>query len=486
MDEQQNQQPNQPVNPDLKTLDDLHGDPKNPRILDEHEGKALGASIQKFGDLGAVVFNVRTQQLVGGHQRVEIMKRLPQQHRVQITNRYDSPDPQDGTVALGYIWIGNKPFAYREVDWDEPTQRAANIAANRIQGRFDNDLLAQVNYELSQLDNGEELLGLTGQTEFEVKKLLNSVGVGSGGEGGTPGALADNFIAPPFSILDTKQGYWQDRRDEWLAMGIKSELGREDKLLSKDENMLASINGGTSIFDPVLCEVMYRWFNIDGGQVLDPFAGGSVRGVVAHKLGMPYLGIDLSAPQIAANKEQGVEIFGEGSGPAWLVGDGMDVATLAPEGFKADFIFSWPPYADLEVYSDLPNDLSNMEYEAFCSAYWDIISRSVALLNDNRFAAFVVSEVRDKKGIYRNLVGDTINAFTDAGLQYYNEIILVNSAGTLPLRAGRQFNAGRKVGRQHQNVLVFYKGDPKKIKETFGELDFSQLPDGQDGVSELG
>ena len=31
---------------------------------------------------------------------------------------------------------------------------------------------------------------------------------------------------PPFSVLDARQGYWQDRKRAWLALGIQSELGR--------------------------------------------------------------------------------------------------------------------------------------------------------------------------------------------------------------------------------------------------------------------
>lgn len=42
---------------------------------------------------------------------------------------------------------------------------------------------------------------------------------------------------------------------------------------------------GTSIFDPVLCELAYSWFCPLDGKVLDPFAGGSVRGIVAAYLG---------------------------------------------------------------------------------------------------------------------------------------------------------------------------------------------------------
>ena len=61
------------------------------------------------------------------------------------------------------------------------------------------------------------------------------------------------------------------------------------------------------------------------------------------------------------------------------------------------------------------------------------------------------------------------------GLKLYNEIILVNTISSLAIRVGRQFNSGRKIGKHHQNVLVFYKGNPKNIKDKFKELDFSYL-----------
>lgn len=54
-------------------------------------------------------------------------------------------------------------------------------------------------------------------------------------------------------------------------------------------------------------------------------------------------------------------------------------------------------------------------------------------------------------------------------------MILVNAVGTLAIRAGRQFAIGRKVGKQHQNVLVFYKGNPKNIKVNYPELDLSYM-----------
>jgi hypothetical protein len=99
------------------------------------------------------------------------------------------------------------------------------------------------------------------------------------------------------------------------------------------------------------------------------------------------------------------------------------------------------------------------------------------MLKPNRFACFVVWEVRNEWNEYYNFVSDTIKAFQDAGCQYYNEIILVNSAGTLPLRAARFFNASRKVWKMHQNVLVFYKWDISKIWTEFPPLDLTKYSD---------
>lgn len=181
--------------------------------------------------------------------------------------------------------------------------------------------------------------------------------------------LEEKFGIPPFSIFDTMLGYWRKRVNEWKSLGIKSEIGRGDNLtfnIGFDVEMSKKNKYGkfgrkneqaTSIFDPVLCELIYTWFMPkNGNKIID------------------------------------------------------------------------------------------------C------------------FACFVVGDIRDKNGCYRNFVGDTINAFKDSGLNYYNEIILVNSAGSLPIRINKQFNSGRKIGKRHQNVLVFFKGNPKNIKDKFGDV----------------
>lgn len=246
----------------------------------------------------------------------------------------------------------------------------------------------------------------------------------------------------------------------------------------------ASAASGTSIFDPVLCELAYRWFCPPGGLVLDPFAGGSVRGIVASKLGRPYLGIDLRAEQVAANRVQADAICGDPA-PEWVVGDSCEIDQHAA-GRVAGFVFSCPPYADLERYSDNAADLSTMEYSAFLEAYRVIVAKAVALLAPNRFACFVVGDVRDPKGFYRNFPGHTIQAFEDAGARLYNEAILVTAVGSLPIRVGKQFTAARKMGKTHQNVLVFCKGDPRKATAACGPVEFGDQAEGEPEADKYG
>lgn len=297
--------------------------------------------------------------------------------------------------------------------------------------------------------------------------------------------LKDRFIVPPFSVLDSKQGYWRERVNLWKSIGIKSEMGRNNNLTfnidlkSIDEQKkdnYKSKDKTTSIFDPVLCELAYKWFSRENDEVIDPFAGGSVRGIVTSICKRYYTGIDLSETQIKSNKIQFDDIMKKYSDTLlpinWINNDSV-YYTRVHNREKYNFLFTCPPYYDLEVYSDNPLDISNLgTYEEFLKSYGTILKNCVSMLEEDSFAVIVVGNVRNKKNTgYYDLVGDTVRIMMNSGCIYYNEIILVNVAGTLPIRAPLQFNASRKVGKQHQNVLVFYKGDTKNIKKKFGEFE---------------
>jgi len=281
------------------------------------------------------------------------------------------------------------------------------------------------------------------------------------------GPVAERFTLPPFTLLDGRSGEWQERKRAWCSMGIAGEIGRGDDLTYtgaaksfdyyrvKEGTREESKEQGTSVFDPVIVELAYRWFSPAGGQVVDPFAGGSVRGIVAGALGLKYWGCDLRAEQVIANELQADEIQTTVR-PVWVCGDSMETLLNAP---KADFVFSCPPYGDLEKYSDDPRDLSKMEWHAFVGAYKRIILRSVACMKPDTFACFVVGDFRDNRGFYRNFVSTTIEAFEECGAGLYNEAILATPVGTAAMRVTKQFQSGRKLAKTHQNVLVFCNGD---------------------------
>ena len=338
--------------------------------------------------------------------------------------------------------------------------------------------------------------------------------------------LPDRFLFNPFTVLDQRRGEWMERKRAWETLfdsargrgtegpvvvesgvGIKADAGillvsvsgrdpqfykqkREverglGRRISKDEferfhykppeNATGITKTGTSVFDPVLAEIVYRWWGLPGGSVLDPFAGGSVRGIVAAALRQTYTGVDLRREQVAENREQWSRVEpvlpGGRPAPAWVEGDSTRLDDRLDAGARFDLVFSCPPYYDLEVYSDDERDLSTLSWEEFLRGYREAIRASVARLRDNRFAVFVVGEVRDERGLYRNFVGETVRAFLDAGMSLYNEAVLVSPTGSVAVRIPRAFGPYRKLGKVHQNVLVFWKGDVKRIPEEFGVID---------------
>lgn len=260
----------------------------------------------------------------------------------------------------------------------------------------------------------------------------------------------------PFSVLDTRTKDWKSRKEWWITTyGIQSELGREE---TESRTMFWDSPTNVSIFDPVLCEVMYDWFSPKGGLVLDPFAGGSVRGIVAEEMGRKYTGIDLSESQIIANRKQS-------SKPNWIVGDSKKIVFGLEDTY--DFVFTCPPYYDLEVYSETKGDLSNMSEMDFDETFESILYQSILKLKNNRFFAIVVSEVREPSvtgkysiGKYRGLVHKTIQMCEKHGLSFYNDMVLFNSQHQASRVGKTYFDRNRKIPSVHQNILVFVKGNP--------------------------
>lgn len=309
-------------------------------------------------------------------------------------------------------------------------------------------------------------------------------------------SLNDTFVVPPFSILDTRQGYWQEQKKIWRSMigdngesrenslrvaisgndpayyrkknKIELELGRklttaefEEKYYKIGENQSEYVLAGVSLLDPVLAEIVCRWFGLPKCKTFDCFAGDTVFGYVSGYLGNQFTGIEIREEQAKLNQERVNEFNGK-----YICDDGQNVLKHIPENSQ-DLLFSCPPYFDLEVYSDLENDASNQEtYEDFIQILDNAFSAASKCLKENRFAVITVGDVRDEKGAYYCFPDDIKKIFRKNGFYFYNELFLVEHSGNGAMRAASQMK-NRKVVKTHQNVLVFYKGDISKIKDNF-------------------
>lgn len=422
---------------EVLNIDDLIPYENNAKEHPKEQIEQIKKSIIEFNNNDPIAID-ENNIIIEGHGRHEALKQLGYE-QVECIRLSHLNEEQKKAYRL----VHNKLTMNSDYDFDLLEQELMNIK--------DIDML-EFDFDMSFLNEDEE----------EIKEEANK-------------KLTDEFLIPPISVFDTRQGYWQDRKRAWKSLGISSEVGRDEALLGKGMKELAEKQGsktltGTSIFDPVLCEVMYKWFNVHEGNIFDCFAGGSVRGIVAEKLGYKYTGIDLRKEQIEANILNAKEM---NLNPTWICDDSLN-ADLYVEDNSVDLLFSCPPYADLEVYSDDERDISNMEYDKFKEVYRKIIDIACRKVKNDRFAVFVVGDVRDKKGYYRNFIDYTKECFNRNGFMTYNEIILLEQLGTVPLRARYVFKK-RKVAKAHQNVLVFYKGDINNIPCNYSNIEVGEL-----------
>ena len=378
--------------------------------------------------------------------------------------------------------LGWESVAAVTVDVDDDQAARIVAADNRTSdiGEYDDRLLLELLADLPDLDG-------TGYDPGDLEALEAAIAADndpSKYDGvGQPGILAERFLIPPFTILDARQGWWRQQKKAWIALGIESGETREQAqtsggLQESARAMGVSVPQGASVFDPVLCEIAYRWWCPPGGTVFDPFAGGSVRGIVAAQLGRHYVGIDLRAEQVEANRANAATVVHPGKPlPRWHTGDATTQHLVDGLPDTVDLVFSCPPYADLEVYSDDPRDLSTMPYPAFREAHAEAIRQACDRLAPDAFAVWVIGEARGKDGALYGLVPDAVRAFTDAGLAYVTEAVLVTTVANAAMRAARGFTATRALARTHQTVLVFCRGDKKRATQRLGDVDVSDALD---------
>lgn len=495
------------MNTEIVNLSQIQVNGANPRIIKDDKFEKLIGSIlvlPKMLELRQIVVD-NTFVALGGNMRYRALTAIADMDEAELKSRLsDARDFQKKTAAeqdnLIEYWLRwkDKPTAHiiKATELSEEEQREFIIKDNVGYGEWDMDALAN-EWNAEDLDDW-------GLDVWQNKEWENGEASGATNSSPANASLNDRFVVPPFSILDTRKGYWQERKKKWRELIGDNGESRNDTLITspeikykdlyqrtrqhreelgitfkeyldkyvpddiKEREASKVLSAGVSLLDPVMAEIVCRWFGQDNCKTFDCFAGDSVFGYVSAHLGNEFTGIELRPEQARLNNERV-----EGMTARYINDDGQNVAQhIAPD--SQDLLFSCPPYFDLEKYSDLENDASNQDsYEDFIKILENAFKAAVGCLKDNRFAVIVVGDVRDKStGFYYDFCGDIKRIFKEAGMPLYNEIILVETGASTALRAGRYMES-RKVAKMHQNILVFYKGKPKEIKNNFKKIEYA-------------
>ena len=492
---------------EIVNLSQIQVNGANPRIIKDDKFEKLICSIlvlPKMLELRPIVVD-NTFVALGGNMRYRALTAISDMDEAELKSRLSeardfqkkTAAEQDNLIEYWQRWK-DKPTAHiiKATKLSEEEQREFIIKDNVGYGDWDMDALAN-EWDAEELDDW-------GLDVWQNKEWENGESSGATNSKPANASLNDRFIVPPFSLLDTRKGYWQERKKKWRELIGDNGESRNDTLITspeikykdlyqrtrqhreelgitfkeyldkyvpddvKEREASKVLSAGVSLLDPVMAEIVCRWFGQDNCKTFDCFAGDSVFGYVSAHLGNEFVGIELRPEQARLNNERV-----EGMTARYINDDGQNVAQhIAPD--SQDLLFSCPPYFDLEKYSDLENDASNQDsYEDFIKILENAFKAAVGCLKENRFAVIVVGDVRDKStGFYYDFCGDIKRIFKEAGMPLYNEIILVETGASTALRAGRYMES-RKVAKMHQNILVFYKGKTKEIKNNFKKIEYA-------------
>lgn len=444
--------------------------PDNPRIIKDSKFDKLVNSILCFPQMlekRRLVCVTDTDKKIfplGGNMRYKALLEIASMGREAVLNYLQKFGKEENIILLEPLFKGEIQDSWVEMadEWTEEQRKEFIIKDNVSFGEWDFDMLAN---EWNVEELAEWCLDIP---NFEIDEEDKTAEAHS--------KLTDRFIVPPFSILNAREGKWQERKKYWKDLikdtGITRDTGNQTNTRYRSVDGFSASredeNVG-SVLDPVLSEIILKWFGLNNSNTFDCFSGDTIFGYVSSYLGNSFTGIELRQSQVDFNNERT-----KGFNAKYICDDGRNVLNHIEENSQ-DLLFSCPPYFDLEVYSDLENDASNQkEYKDFLKILDSAFSNAIKCLKDNRFAVIVCGDVRDKKGNYYRFPDHIKEIFESNGMPLYNELILIDPVGNLQMRVGK-YMEHRKVGKTHQNVLVFYKGNPKGIKNIYPKLDFSEL-----------
>lgn len=167
-----------------------------------------------------------------------------------------------------------------------------------------------------------------------------------------------------------------------------------------------------------ICEVLFSWFTPPGGTILSPTCESDAMKYIATELGYKFL-------------------------------DSL------PSEEETDMLY-------LNLFSTAAQSMS------LDDTTLNLIKGAACTLSDNRFIVAAVQECNDKSMGYRSTKGSELETFLhELGFEYYNELIHVYKDASELDDDNESFLRTRIVPSRHLTIMVFYKGEIKKIRDIF-------------------
>ncbi len=414
---------------EYKPISELKSYKNNPRKNDGAV-EIVKKSIQEFGFKVPIIID-KNNEIIAGHTRVKAAKEL---NITEVPTIKASDLTPEQVKAFRIMDNRSQEFSF----WDE-------------------DLLQQELAELKELNFDLELIGFPEEEEsgLSLEKQRE--------EGGL--LAKDIVVLPAYSVFDGRSRNWIERTRKWRQIIPLSECVESREGALADPNNMYGKYRSVSVFNHTLAEVLVRGFSAEGEVVLIPFAEASIS-VVAAVLDRKVWGIELRKEQVEIDNKL-IQKFNKVESKV-IQGDALDEKNYT----EADFILTCPPYMNLEKYSDLKEDLSNMDKENFFKSMDIFFGICYKYLKDNRFMAVVFGNIRDGNGEVIDIVSEVRKIAKSKGFKLYNDIIFLQPQVTTASRQ-RQFTATRKVVRCHEEISIFYKGNLKEVKNRVAELNKS-------------
>jgi hypothetical protein len=262
----------------------------------------------------------------------------------------------------------------------------------------------------------------------------------------------------------SREGCWQGSSG-FANVVLSKKSVVNDEILTDNSK---TVNGNASVLDPTACEIILRLCMPKAGfKVYNPFGGGVQMGFVTGACGFEYMATEIRQNQCDANNALCQDFYRT----RWIQADS---STYVPKD-KYDLVFTCPPYYKVEKYVDYDGkspegELNIMDtYDQFRDTLFKGYEKAIDALNDNCFFVVMTGDSRDKSGGYYGCEAEHELFFKSKGLLIYNRIVYLESEFTRRAQAKKTLHH-RKWPKSEQKILMFFKGDPSKIKELYPQI----------------